>query len=290
MSAQILDGKVISKEVQDSIAGEVAQMKDRLGMAPGLHVVLVGENPASQVYVKNKHKTCEKLGFNSVVHKLAADAPESEVLDLVHKLNKDNTVHGILVQLPLPDHIDTQKVMYEILPEKDVDGFHPTNLGKLVIGETPYPPCTPQGIMELIKRSGMEIKGKEAVVIGRSNIVGKPVALLLLHEHATVTICHSRTKDLPGVSRRADIVVAAIGKPKFVTADFVKDGAVVIDVGINRLDDGTLVGDVDYDSVKEKASWITPVPGGVGPMTIAMLMKNTLRAGEILLEKQKVKA
>lgn len=290
MSAQILDGKVISKEVQDSIAGEVAKMKDRLGMAPGLHVVLVGENPASQVYVKNKHKTCEKLGFNSVVHKLAADAPESEVLDLVHKLNKDNTVHGILVQLPLPDHIDTQKVMYEILPEKDVDGFHPTNLGKLVIGETPYPPCTPQGIMELIKRSGMEIKGKEAVVIGRSNIVGKPVALLLLHEHATVTICHSRTKDLPGVSRRADIVVAAIGKPKFVTADFVKDGAVVIDVGINRLDDGTLVGDVDYDNVKEKASWITPVPGGVGPMTIAMLMKNTLRAGEILLEKQKVKA
>lgn len=280
MKGQIIDGKAIAKEIQDSINQSVIRMKEAKGIVPGLHVILVGNDPASQVYVKNKHKTCEKLGFSSVVHSLNSETSEIELLKLIEKLNNDHSVHGILVQLPLPKQIDSEKIMYHILPEKDVDGFHPENLGKLVIGDTPYPPCTPQGIMELIKRTGTDIKGKDAVIVGRSNIVGKPVALLLLHEHATVTICHSRTKNLADITKKADILIAAIGKPEFITGDFIREGAIVIDVGINRTESGKLVGDVHFESAKEKAEWITPVPGGVGPMTIAMLMKNTIRAAE----------
>jgi methylenetetrahydrofolate dehydrogenase (NADP+) / methenyltetrahydrofolate cyclohydrolase len=281
MVAQIIDGKAIAKEIQDSIAAETAALKERYGLVPGLHVVLVGDDPASQVYVRNKHRTCEKLGFNSQVHRLPESTSEDGLLELLENLNNDATVHGILVQLPLPSHMDSGKIMLAMAPEKDVDGFHPVNVGRLVIGDTPYPPCTPQGIMELLHRTGQEIKGRHAVVIGRSNIVGKPMALLLLHQHATITICHSRTKNLREVAREADILVAAIGKGRFVDESFVKNDAIVIDVGMNRDAEGKLIGDVDFEAVKDKASWITPVPGGVGPMTIAMLMKNTLKAARI---------
>ncbi|CAI2716912.1 bifunctional methylenetetrahydrofolate dehydrogenase/methenyltetrahydrofolate cyclohydrolase FolD [Nitrospina watsonii] len=273
----LIDGKLVSSVIKDRVQIQVADLKNKSGKVPGLAVVLVGEDPASAVYVKNKNKTCEAMGFQSLSHTLPADTDEATLLQLIATLNQDEAVHGILVQLPLPKQIDSQRVLEAIDPRKDVDGFHPVNVGYLTSGVKTLAPCTPAGIIEMLDHYKIDIEGKRAVIIGRSNIVGKPMAMLLLQRHATVTICHSRTKDLPAVAREADIVVGAIGKPRFVTADFVKDGAVVIDVGINRVD-GKLVGDVDFDKVAEKCSYITPVPGGVGPMTIAMLMQNTLTA------------
>jgi methylenetetrahydrofolate dehydrogenase (NADP+)/methenyltetrahydrofolate cyclohydrolase len=274
MTASILDGKKLSAEIRASIKEETALLREK-GIVPGLAVVLVGDDPASKVYVGQKEKGCLEAGFASFLHRLSVSTTQEELLDLIGKLNRDVLVHGILVQLPLPPQIDPDTVLAAIRPEKDVDGFHPVNIGRLVAGLPACEPCTPKGILRLLNSTGIPLAGKEAVVIGRSNIVGKPVALMLLAESATVTVCHSRTKDLAGHVRRADILVAAIGKPRFVTADMVKDGAVVVDVGINRLEEG-LVGDVDFGPVSEKASWITPVPGGVGPMTIAMLLENTL--------------
>ncbi len=274
MAAKIIDGRKISAEIRASIKQETALLKEK-GVVPGLAVVLVGDDPASKVYVGQKEKGCLEAGFASFLHKLPASATQEELLSLIDQLNRDGAVHGILVQLPLPPQIDSDTVLAAIKPEKDVDGFHPVNMGRLVAGLPASEPCTPKGIMRLLRSTGIPLSGKNAVVIGRSNIVGKPVALMLLAESATVTVCHSRTEDLAGHIRRADILVAAVGRPRFVTADMVKEGAVVIDVGINRLDEG-LVGDVDYGPVSEKASWITPVPGGVGPMTIAMLLENTL--------------
>ena len=274
MTAQIIDGKKIAAEIRASVKQETALLKEK-GIVPGLAVVLVGDDPASKVYVGQKEKGCLEAGFASFLHRLPAAATQKELLSLIDQLNKDKAVHGILVQLPLPPQIDPDTVLAAIKPEKDVDGFHPVNMGRLVAGLPASEPCTPKGIMRLLKSTGIPLTGKNAVVIGRSNIVGKPVALMLLAESATVTICHSRTEDLASHVQRADILVAAVGRPRFVTDDMVKEGAVVIDVGINRLDEG-LVGDVDYGPVSEKASWITPVPGGVGPMTIAMLLENTL--------------
>lgn len=273
---EIIDGKKISAEIKAEVKAEVAEIKEKTGKIPGLAVILVGCDAASSVYVNSKEKSCIDMGFHSEKYLLNEDVSETELLELVETLNKKEEINGILVQLPLPKHIDAQKVLDLIIPEKDVDGFHPVNAGKLAVGaKDAFYPCTPYGVIEMLKRSSCEIAGKEAVIIGRSNIVGKPAAMLLLQENATVTVVHSRTKDLAEVVRRADIVVAAIGKPKFITKEMVKPGAVVIDVGINRVD-GKLCGDVDYENVKEVASKITPVPGGVGPMTIAMLMKNTL--------------
>ena len=274
MSARILDGKVISASIRERVRAEVEQLKPR-GVVPGLAVVLVGENPASKVYVGQKEKACLSAGFASFLHKLPASTSQEELLELVGDLNRDPAVHGILVQLPLPPQIDPDTVISAIRPEKDVDGFHPINAGKLLAGLPCIEPCTPKGVMRLIEETGITLEGKEAAVVGRSNIVGKPVSLMLLAKNATVTVCHSRTKDIADHLRRADVLVAAVGRPRFVTAEMVKEGAVVIDVGINRLEGG-LVGDVDYDAVAEKASWITPVPGGVGPMTIAMLLQNTV--------------
>jgi methylenetetrahydrofolate dehydrogenase (NADP+) / methenyltetrahydrofolate cyclohydrolase len=281
MGAKILDGKALAKEIEQSLVIEAKKLKEEHNLVPSLHVVLVGDDPASQVYVKNKHRKCEKLGFTSVVHTLPAGACQDDLLERVTMLNEDPAVNGILVQLPLPGHMDSQKVMLALDPLKDVDGFHPFNLGRLLLGDPLYSPCTPQGIMELIRHTGVPIEGKEAVVLGRSTIVGKPVSFLLLHKNATVTICHSKTAHLTEVARRADILIAAIGKKEFVTGDFIKEGAVVIDVGINRTTEGSLTGDVHFESAREKASWITPVPGGVGPMTIIMLMQNTLKAAKI---------
>ena len=278
MTAKILDGKKMSAEIRAAIKEKVVLLKEK-GIGPGLAVILVGDNPASKVYVGQKEKGCLEAGFASFLHRLPETTSQEELLALIDKLNADKTVHGILVQLPLPRQIDPDTVLSAIRPEKDVDGFHPVNIGRLVAGLPASEPCTPKGILRLLKSTGIPLAGKEAVVIGRSNIVGKPVALMLLAESATVTICHSKTADLAEHARRADILVAAIGKPRFVTADMVKEGAVVIDVGINRLEEG-LVGDVDYEPVAEKASWITPVPGGVGPMTIAMLLENTLEQAE----------
>ena len=278
MTAKILDGKKMSAEIRATIKEKVALLKEK-GIVPGLAVILVGDNPASKVYVGQKEKGCLEAGFASFLHRLPETTSQEELLALIDKLNVDKTVHGILVQLPLPRQIDPDTVLAAIRPEKDVDGFHPVNIGRLVAGLPTSEPCTPKGILRLLKSTGIPLTGKEAVVIGRSNIVGKPVALMLLAESATVTICHSKTADLAEHVRRADILVAAIGKPRFVTADMVKEGAVVIDVGINRLEEG-LVGDVDYEPIAEKASWITPVPGGVGPMTIAMLLENTLEQAE----------
>lgn len=279
MTARILDGKKISAEIRASVKEETARLKER-GVVPGLAVVLVGDNPASKVYVGQKEKGCLEAGFASFLHRLPETTSQKDLLDLIAKLNGDPLVHGILVQLPLPDQIDEEKVIAAIKPEKDVDGFSPVNMGRLMAGMAAIEPCTPKGIMRLLEASGIELTGKEAVVIGRSNIVGKPVALMLLAKSATVTVCHSRTKDLAEHTKRADILVAAVGRPKFVTEDMVKDGVVVIDVGINRLEEG-LVGDVDFEGVSEKASWITPVPGGVGPMTIAMLLENTLEQAKL---------
>ncbi len=280
---KIIDGKQISAEIKEETRAEVAALNER-GVSVGLAVVLVGNDPASKVYVGNKKKACEALGIVSSEYLLPEDTSEQTLLELVDKLNRDDSVDGILVQLPLPRHLDEKRVINAISPEKDVDAFHPINVGKIMIGDYTFAPCTPAGIIELIERSGISLEGKSCTVIGRSNIVGKPMSMLLLHKNATVTICHSRTKNLSEVVSQADVVVAAVGKPKFVTADMVKEGSVVIDVGINRMDNGKLCGDVDFESVAPKCSYITPVPGGVGPMTIAMLMKNTVNAAK---QKQK---
>jgi methylenetetrahydrofolate dehydrogenase (NADP+)/methenyltetrahydrofolate cyclohydrolase len=278
--AQIIDGKALAQTIREGIAEEVRLLEKDTGIKPGLAAVLVGDDPASAVYVRNKRIACEKAGLYPEEHLLPVSTTQEALLKLIHQLNVDSRIHGILVQLPLPQGIDSQAILQAVSPEKDVDGFHPVNVGRLVAGDPVFIPCTPKGVIQMIDSTGQDIVGKRAVVIGRSNIVGKPVAMLLLHRHATVTICHSRTKDLPGVVREADILIAAIGKPLFVIPDMVKEGAIVIDVGINRLADGKLVGDVDFDRVKERAGWITPVPGGVGPMTIAMLLHNTLESAK----------
>ena len=278
--AQIIDGKKISAEVRAEIKERTLAFEAENGFKPGLAVIIVGSDPASQVYVRNKRRACEEVGFYSEAYELPEETTQSELIALVDKLNADKNIHGILCQLPLPKHLDENEVILRIDPKKDVDAFHPYNVGKIMIGDYDFLPCTPAGVMVLLERSGIEIKGKECVVVGRSNIVGKPQAMLLLHAHGTVTVCHSRTKDLAEVCRRADILVAAIGKADFFTADMVKEGAVVIDVGMNRRADGKLTGDVDFASVEPRASYITPVPGGVGPMTITMLMQNTLTAAQ----------
>ena len=274
----IIDGNKIAQEIRNEVRLKTRELRQQTGIIPGLAVILVGDDPASQVYVGRKSKACAEVGFLSREYKLPAETEEKKLLKIIKKLNKDDQIHGILVQLPLPGHISTENIIAAIDPDKDVDGFHPYNVGGLMAGTPLFLPCTPRGIMELIARSGIDLKGKEAVVVGRSNIVGKPMAMLLLAQHATVTMCHSKTGDLPAVTRRADVLIAAVGKPHMIKADMVKEGAVVIDVGVNRLENGKLAGDVDFDNVAPKASFITPVPGGVGPMTIAMLMKNTLDA------------
>jgi methylenetetrahydrofolate dehydrogenase (NADP+)/methenyltetrahydrofolate cyclohydrolase len=274
----IIDGKKIAHDLRNEVRRGVIALQEHKGIIPGLAVILVGDDPASHVYVGRKVKACVELGFLSREYKLPIDTSEAKLLEIIAELNNDRLIHGILVQLPLPKNISTDKIIAAIDPHKDVDGFHPYNMGGLVIGSPLFVSCTPQGIMKLIASTGIDLKGKEAVVVGRSNIVGKPVALLLLAQHATVTICHSRTKNLPSVTRRADILIAAVGQPLMIKANMVKDGVIVIDVGMNRLENGKLVGDVDFDEVALKASYITPVPGGVGPMTIAMLMQNTLKA------------
>lgn len=279
MSAKIIDGKKISEELRLKTAEAVKNRKDSV-RAPGLAVIIVGNNPASRIYVNNKKKACEICGFTSYEYAISEDAPEAELLSLIEKLNNDDGIDGILCQLPLPSHMDENKVIDAISPEKDVDGFSPVSTGNLVAGKPCFAPCTPAGVVEMLKYEGIEISGKHCVIVGRSNIVGKPAALLMLQENATVTVCHSKTKDLAQEVRRADIVIAAIGKAGFITEDMIKEGAIVIDVGINRLENGKVTGDVDFEAVKEKASYITPVPGGVGPMTITMLMKNTLTAWE----------
>ncbi|NMB00300.1 MAG: bifunctional methylenetetrahydrofolate dehydrogenase/methenyltetrahydrofolate cyclohydrolase FolD [Firmicutes bacterium] len=276
MTARIIDGKNIAAEIRASLAKRVEQLSTQ-GNTPGLDVVLVGDNPASKVYVRMKKKACEEIGVNSTIHRLPEETSQEELLALINDLNLNDKVHGILVQLPLPSHLDEEKVINAISPEKDVDGFHPINVGKLHIGEEGFVPCTPAGILELVKRTGTPIAGQNVVVVGRSNIVGKPVASLFLRENATVTICHSRTKDVAAECRRADILIAAVGRPLMIKKDWIKPGAVVIDVGINRVDD-MIVGDVDYEEVRQVAGAITPVPGGVGPMTIAMLLKATVDA------------
>lgn len=278
--AKLLLGKEISARIKGEIAEEVKKLKSE-GINPGLAVIIVGDDPASRVYVNNKKKACEVCGIYSEEYALSGETTQEELLTLIDTLNKKKDISGILVQLPLPKHIDEETVINAIDPKKDVDAFHPVNVGKIMVGNYDFLPCTPAGVMELIKESGVDVCGKECVVVGRSNIVGKPQAMLLLHQNGTVTICHSRTKDLKEKTKQADILVAAVGIPKFITGDMIKEGAVVIDVGINRLEDKTLCGDVDFDSAKEVAGAITPVPGGVGPMTIAMLMKNTIKAATI---------
>lgn len=278
--AKIIDGKAISAEIKEELKEKVAEYKKQ-GVEITLAVVKVGNDPASAVYVRNKEKACEYVGITSRTLALPEETTEEELLKVVNDLNEDKAVNGILVQLPLPKHIDERKVLLAIDSNKDVDGFHPVNVGKMVIGEETFLPCTPAGIIEMLKRTDVEISGKECVVIGRSNIVGKPMSMLMLKENATVTIAHSRTKDLKEVTKRADILIAAIGKAKFVTADYVKEGAVIIDVGMDRDENGKLCGDVDFDSVSQVASAITPVPGGVGPMTVTMLLVNCLRSVEL---------
>lgn len=276
MTARIIDGKGIAQEIRQGLTEKVAKLTKQ-NRTPGLAVVLVGDNPASAVYVRMKKRACEEIGVNSVIHRLAEETTQGELLALIEKLNQDPKIHGILVQLPLPEGFDEEAVINAISPEKDVDGFHPINVGKLHIGEKSFVPCTPAGVVELVKRTNVPINGQHVVVLGRSNIVGKPVASLFLKENATVTICHSRTKDVAAECRRADILIAAVGRPELVKKDWVKPGATVIDVGINRVD-GEIVGDVAYAEVKEVAGAITPVPGGVGPMTIAMLLKATVES------------
>jgi len=286
MSAKILSGKEFAAQIKESARLEVEEIKNKFGVTPGLAVVIVGENPASQVYVRNKHKTCEELGIKSEVCAMSETTSKAELLAKIDALNADKNIHGILVQLPLPDAIkkDSEEILNRISPLKDVDGFHPVNVGNLVIGSPALVPCTPAGCIEMLDLAGIEIDGKRAVIIGRSNIVGKPMLHLLMSRNATVTVCHSHTKNLPEVTREADILVAAMGKPKFVTADMIKPGAVVIDVGINRIAPKKLVGDVDFDAAVEIASAITPVPGGVGLLTVAMLMKNVVKAVKLQLE------
>lgn len=275
---EIIDGKIISATVKERVKDGVKKLKDN-GITVGLAVIIVGSDPASQVYVANKKKACQSLGIISEEYALPENTSQQELLDLINKLNNKKSINGILCQLPLPAHLDEKLIINSISPEKDVDAFHPANVGKIMIGDYDFVPCTPAGVMEMLTYHNIDISGKNCVVIGRSNIVGKPMGMLLLHKNGTVTICHSRTKNLKEVCKEADILVASVGKAGFVTADMVKEGAVVIDVGINRVD-GKLYGDVDFDNVKEKASAITPVPGGVGPMTIAMLMQNTLTAAK----------
>ncbi len=278
--AILISGKEVSAKVRADVRKECEELKAK-GIAPGLAVIIVGDDPASRVYVNNKKKACADVGFVSEEYALPAETTQEELLSLIDTLNKKDEIHGILCQLPLPKHLDEKAVINAISPLKDVDAFHPSNVGRIMIGDYHFLPCTPAGVMELIHYAGIDVSGKSCVVIGRSNIVGKPMAMLLLHENGTVTICHSRTKNLKEICAAADILVAAVGRPKFVTVDMVKDGAVVLDVGINRDENGKLCGDVDFDSVEPKASYITPVPGGVGPMTIAMLMKNTLMAAKL---------
>ena len=284
MTAKILDGKAVSQRIKDELKEEVSALKNA-GINPGLAVIIVGEDPASRIYVNNKKKACEYIGVKSFEYALPGDTTQEELVKLVEELNENPEIDGILCQLPVPKHIDDKAIINTIRPDKDVDAFHAVNVGKIMIGDYDFLPCTPAGVMELIKESGIDISGKECVVIGRSNIVGKPMAMLLLHAHGTVTICHSRTKDLAETVRRADIVVAAVGVPELITGDMIKGGAVVIDVGMNRLADKRLVGDVAFEGAAEKASAITPVPGGVGPMTIAMLMKNTVKEAKLHHEK-----
>lgn len=282
MSAQILDGKKTSAEVKEELKPRIAYLTEQ-GCQPGVAVVLVGDDPASQIYVRNKERTCEKLGIYSVQHRLPATTPQEELIELVNNLNQDERIHGILVQLPLPPHIQEREVLYHISPEKDVDGFHPYNLGRLMIGDPVFLPCTPWGVQELLLRYNLSPEGKNVVIVGRSNIVGKPLAMMLVQKgrgaNATVSMCHTGTRNLSTYTRMADILVAACGSPRLITPDMVKKGAVVVDVGINRVGDKT-VGDVDFEGVREVASYISPVPGGVGPMTIAMLMANTVKAAE----------
>ncbi|MBF0428086.1 MAG: bifunctional methylenetetrahydrofolate dehydrogenase/methenyltetrahydrofolate cyclohydrolase FolD [Magnetococcales bacterium] len=278
--AHVIDGKKIATEIREDLRQEVQILRDRHGIVPGLAVVIAGADPASQVYVRMKRKACEQAGMASFHHELPGDVSEQALLDLIGRLNADTAVHGILTQLPLPGHICEQRVLEAISPDKDVDGFHPYNVGLLTIGSPRFPPCTPQGVMELLRVAGIDPRGQRVVVVGRSNIVGKPMALLLLAAHATVTIAHSRTPELMRVVREADIVVAAVGRPRMIKGEWIKEGAVVIDVGTNRLPDGSLCGDVDFDSVVGHASFITPSPGGVGPMTIAMLLQNTVNSAK----------
>ena len=280
MAAKLIDGKALAQSIRDRIAEDVAELHAKTGVRPGLAAILVGDDPASHLYVKNKQKACDAAGIYVDEHKLPASISQADLLALIEKKNADQKVHGILVQLPLPKHIDSKVILDAVSPLKDADGFHPYNLGRLVEGNPVFEACTPKGVVKMIESTGVSIEGKRAVVVGRSNIVGKPVALMLLHRHATVTVCHSKTKDLPAVCREADILVVAIGKAKFVTADMVRDGALVVDVGVNRLSDGTFVGDVDFGPVSQKAGWISPVPGGVGPMTIAMLLDNTVESAK----------
>lgn len=276
----LIDGKAVSLQVKQQVKNECDELKAK-GITPGLAVIIVGDDPASQVYVRNKEKACEECGVYSVKYALPAQTTQDELNALVDELNQDDKINGILCQLPLPKHLDDKEVINRIAPIKDVDAFHPVNVGAIMIGDYNFLPCTPAGVMELIHSTGVDVTGKKAVVIGRSNIVGKPMAMLLLHENATVEITHSKTVDLASVTKEADILVAAIGRAKFVTADMVKQGAVVIDVGMNRDENGKLCGDVDFENVKDKCSFITPVPGGVGPMTISMLMRNTLTAAKL---------
>ena len=278
--AKIIDGKAISAAIRAEISEEVAAMKAEKGIVPGLAVIIVGEDPASQVYVRNKAKDCEETGINSIVHALPENTTEEELLALVHKLNNDDSVHGIIVQLPLPKHLNSDLIINNIDVKKDVDAFHPYNVGKIMIGDYELLPCTPAGVMALLERSDIDVAGKNCVVVGRSNIVGKPQAMMLLHKNGTVTVCHSKTKNLKEICLSADILVVAIGRAKFITGDMIKEGAVVIDVGMCRDENGKLCGDVDYESAEKKASYITPVPGGVGPMTRVMLLQNTLTAAK----------
>ncbi len=280
MMSKIISGKEVSAQVKDAIRIQVSELKEK-NISIGLAVIIVGNNEASRVYVNGKKKDCEEVGIESYEYALPENTTQEELMDLVQKLNSDDRIDGILCQLPIPKHLDEKEVLNAISPEKDVDAFHPINVGRIMIGDYNFLPCTPAGVMEMIKSTGVEIKGKECVVVGRSNIVGKPMAMLLLHQSGTVTICHSKTKDLREVCKRADILVAAVGVANLITADMVKEGAVVIDVGMNRLESGKLCGDVDFESVKEVAGYITPVPGGVGLMTRAMLLQNTLTAAKV---------
>jgi len=280
VAARLIDGKALALQVREGLALESAAVLAKTGMKPGLATILVGDDPASHLYVKSKQKACDAAGIYIDDHKLPASTTQAELLALIEKENADTKIHGILVQLPLPKHIDSKIVLEAVSPDKDADGFHPYNFGRLVEGHPVFEACTPKGVIKMIESTGVSIEGKRAVVLGRSNIVGKPLALMLLQRNATVTICHSKTKDLPAVCREAELLMVAIGKAKFVTADMVRDGAVVIDVGTNRLPDGKIVGDVDFEPVSHKAGWISPVPGGVGPMTIAMLLDNTVESAK----------
>ena len=280
MAAQLIDGKALAQQVRDRLAKESAELFAKKAMKPGLATILVGDDPASHVYVRNKQKACELAGIYVDDHKLSASTTQAELLALIDKKNTDSKIHGILVQLPLPKHIDSKVILEAVSPLKDADGFHPYNFGRLVEGHPVFEACTPKGVIKMIESTGVPIEGKRAVVVGRSNIVGKPLALMLLQRNATVTICHSKTRDLPAVCREAEVLLVAIGKAKFVTADMVREGAVVIDVGTNKTSEGKLCGDVDFDTVSQKVGWISPVPGGVGPMTIAMLLENTVESAK----------